>query len=507
MANENKRISDLDLVSSAQDTDVLLIVRSGKNYKLSRGNAKTTDYNELIKNIPKLNTANSTSQNIGTEEIKNTINLHKISKTGNYSDLINLPDIPKEISDLSDGKSTIENLQNKINEEATTRASETANLGKKIDDEAIIRSNQSDNLQQQITDESTARTNDVASLQKEIEDEAVTRQEQIIDAMTTEANNRQEQIDFLSTLIQATNEVLAGVETIYLSGEKLIKTINETTKIAKSLFSEEATFIEGKTLIYDMQGTVGIYIGDVDENTVNVKTITMLDGSSGGGGHSIIDENGNILPQVTNLQFNGAEVTNIANTTMVSVLSSKEVTVPLGTDIITTESLIEKHNKDINAHENFVPARANYATNAETSEKWKTQRTLTLTGEVSGSGIIDGSKDINIPTIVAKTKTVSTATNRATFSGTFRKQGYVVYAHIYITIPDGYNGTATVSDFIPNGYSPIEDVRITQLVDEELQLQFAYLDVLTTGNVVFRTTYTNSSGSWGINFPITYIID
>ena len=53
--------------------------------------AKTGNFNDL-QNKPKLNTANSTSLAVNTsEELKGTISLHKVAKTGSYNDLLNKP--------------------------------------------------------------------------------------------------------------------------------------------------------------------------------------------------------------------------------------------------------------------------------------------------------------------------------------------------------------------------------------------------------------------------------
>ena len=54
-------------------------------------NASTIDYGQL-QNKPKLNTANSTSLAVNeSEELKGTISLHKVAKTGNFNDLLNKP--------------------------------------------------------------------------------------------------------------------------------------------------------------------------------------------------------------------------------------------------------------------------------------------------------------------------------------------------------------------------------------------------------------------------------
>lgn len=53
--------------------------------------ASTINYNEL-QNKPKLNTANNTSLAVNeSEELKGTISLHKVAKTGNFNDLLNKP--------------------------------------------------------------------------------------------------------------------------------------------------------------------------------------------------------------------------------------------------------------------------------------------------------------------------------------------------------------------------------------------------------------------------------
>ena len=70
-----------------------------------------TSYDEL-ENKPKLNTNNDTSQAISSsEEISGTINLHKISKTGKYSDLLEKPSldfIPTSEKGAANGVATLD---------------------------------------------------------------------------------------------------------------------------------------------------------------------------------------------------------------------------------------------------------------------------------------------------------------------------------------------------------------------------------------------------------------
>ena len=61
--------------------------------------SKTGNFSDLL-NKPKLNTNNNTSLSINSaEEIKDIIKLHKIAKTGNYKDLLYKPIIPITFTD------------------------------------------------------------------------------------------------------------------------------------------------------------------------------------------------------------------------------------------------------------------------------------------------------------------------------------------------------------------------------------------------------------------------
>lgn len=76
----------------------------------SGGSGGTSNYNDLV-NKPILNTNNTTGQDINNAEtIKGIINLHKISKTGNYTDLRNLPSldfIPNSQKGAANGVATL----------------------------------------------------------------------------------------------------------------------------------------------------------------------------------------------------------------------------------------------------------------------------------------------------------------------------------------------------------------------------------------------------------------
>lgn len=88
---------DEDNYIKIADGETIICV-AGKQYSVpwSTGQEGTSDYNSL-QNLPVLNTNNIQSQSAKvSEQIKGTINLHKISKTGDYNDLLNKPTIPAE---------------------------------------------------------------------------------------------------------------------------------------------------------------------------------------------------------------------------------------------------------------------------------------------------------------------------------------------------------------------------------------------------------------------------
>lgn len=77
------------------------IQQDGGSTYLYTNNKQVLTSHQYIKS---LNTNNSTEQTVSTSEAINgsgTISLHKISKTGKYSDLIGTPTIPTKVSDLT----------------------------------------------------------------------------------------------------------------------------------------------------------------------------------------------------------------------------------------------------------------------------------------------------------------------------------------------------------------------------------------------------------------------
>jgi len=116
-----------------------------------------------------------------------------------------------------------------------------------------------------------------------------------------ELNNLQQNLSDaeynLGEAIQQTNDILVGVGAVQLIGALLTRAIGGYTPVAKTLFDPSAVFVSGKTIIYDITGTIGIYAGDIDSATVEVTTIAVSpDGSHEPTGLGTIGTNAE-LPQ------------------------------------------------------------------------------------------------------------------------------------------------------------------------------------------------------------------
>jgi len=70
------------------------------------------------------------------------------------------------------------------------------------------------------------------------------------------------------------NNNLEGVDSIPLAGALLTRIIGGITEIPKNLFLADTIFIQGKTSIFDVNGTIGFYVNDVDSATIRVITKT-----------------------------------------------------------------------------------------------------------------------------------------------------------------------------------------------------------------------------------------
>lgn len=116
-ANKVDKISGMGLstnnFTNTQKTlvNMLTTAGDGNSFLANNGTYKTISstitYGQLS-GLPILNTANSTSQTTNASEtINGTINLHKIAKTGSYSDLLNVPATTNSFSTVVGGSSSI----------------------------------------------------------------------------------------------------------------------------------------------------------------------------------------------------------------------------------------------------------------------------------------------------------------------------------------------------------------------------------------------------------------
>ena len=92
-------MSELPIATNIEDEDYTIIVQSGINKRVNRGIFKQKDYNNL-NNKPYINSTYSSSLLPANELLQGTIQFHKISKTGKYSDLLELPFIPTALTHL-----------------------------------------------------------------------------------------------------------------------------------------------------------------------------------------------------------------------------------------------------------------------------------------------------------------------------------------------------------------------------------------------------------------------
>jgi len=174
-------------------------------------------------------------------------------------------------------------VRNAIADEAETRQIQIIELSTAIENEANTRQTQIDQVNQALQNESETRQNQVDELNTAIENEAILRNQQITQAITAEAQARESQINEVNTTmqngfaelngqVQATNQVLDGVRTTSLHGAFLTRELGGTTDVPIILFGSFTNFQAGKTLVFDDNGTQGVFIGNVDGATIRVMT-------------------------------------------------------------------------------------------------------------------------------------------------------------------------------------------------------------------------------------------
>ncbi|MDR2964213.1 MAG: hypothetical protein LBU88_00360 [Treponema sp.] len=124
----------------------------------------------------------------------------------------------------------------------------------------------------------------LASLQEGLDTEIQERQtgdedlaESVTELETAITENKEAADNHLIIIddqIDTLKQILDGTKSIKLTGDFLTRVINGTTPVAKNLFAPLTVFEARRTIIHDANGTIGIYIEDVDASAIIVETLT-----------------------------------------------------------------------------------------------------------------------------------------------------------------------------------------------------------------------------------------
>jgi len=82
-------------------------------------------------------------------------------------------------------------------------------------------------------------------------------------------------LNSVASQVTALGEILAGTAVVHLTGALLSRSIGGLTDVEKTLFPSDAVFNPGKTIIFDTDGTVGVYVSDIDSATISVQTASI----------------------------------------------------------------------------------------------------------------------------------------------------------------------------------------------------------------------------------------
>ena len=204
-----------------------------------------------------------------------------------YFDIENIKDLPEKLQGiLAEAERTMRKTAEEIfQEEVKTREEEDEALQEAIETEVKKRKEADQALQTAVENEVRTREEEVQDLQEQtqINSQAIssertkrkTNDQKLQSAIDAEEAARLAVELALNGEIEDINNELEGVNAVELQGDKLSRVINGFTPVAKNLLDPSAVFVENKTLICDMDGTIGKYIGDVDSATINVQTLSI----------------------------------------------------------------------------------------------------------------------------------------------------------------------------------------------------------------------------------------
>ena len=117
---------------------------------------------------------------------------------------------------------------------------------------------------------------DVQATLESADNEPAARSREIAEAMTEEANARQEEIETINSELRNTNTVLAGARTAN-SPIPLGASVGATSYIPLSaIANKDDIWMPGKTLVFDSSGTIAVYIGGAGGPSVGIDPIPVL---------------------------------------------------------------------------------------------------------------------------------------------------------------------------------------------------------------------------------------
>ena len=302
----------------------------------SGGSGGTSNYNDLV-NKPILNTNNTTGQDINNAEtIKGIINLHKISKTGNYTDLRNLPSldfIPNSQKGAANGVAT-------LNEEKIVVKS---NLPSDIvyDSNYVHTDNNSTTTLKTKLDgiDSGAQVNVIEKIQKNGADLSIVNKTVNITVPTKTSEIINDGEDgtnkFLTQVPVASKTALGGVKI----GNNLIITEDGTLSAIGGI---------GITVVDNLTSTSAIDALSANQGRVLNGKITALDTNIGNMQQDIINIEDNMI---TTIQKNGTTLP-ISNKTV-------NITVPTKTSDLTNNSNFVADSNYVHTDNNFTTALKN----------------------------------------------------------------------------------------------------------------------------------------------------
>jgi microcystin-dependent protein len=172
-------------------------------------------------------------------------------------------------SEESGNTVVLTNTPDSISEPGTSFVPENMNhMEQGISDAHDAITTETKERERQIANESQERQTADQNLQGQIENEIHNRAQGDVDALNAAKNYTDQTAAELSA-------VLDGAQAITLSGALLTRVIIGTTPVAKNLFDPATIFVADKTLISDINGTIGVFRYSLDSAIIIVETLSV----------------------------------------------------------------------------------------------------------------------------------------------------------------------------------------------------------------------------------------